>query len=251
MPLPKPPYRTALADALRAFGRGLRSALTPQAIMYSLGIWLVAVLLWSAITAASWNWLRDWFGGITPYAWLQEVIFYLITVLLFAALVFVTVMLLTDFFLIQIIRRKVRPHYAHASRLQDATSLLSRAYITNMLLPLLGFLLVPLVFWLPVVGAAILFILLGYLNVRSFLNDALDGICSPSDIRVLAQSNRLTLALLGSLLAGFALIPFIHILLPWTLGSATCHLAYALVERRENTTEDNLLHHTGNAQHKP
>lgn len=227
----KPSPRTALADALRAFGRGLRSALTPQAIMYSLGIWLFAVLLWSAVTAAGWGWLREWFGGISRYVWLQEIIFYLITVLLFAALVFATVMLLTDFFLIPIIRRKVRPHYARASQLQDDTGMLNGEYIKNMLLPLLGFLLVPLVFWLPVIGAVILFVLLGYLNVRSFINDALDGICPPSAIRKLARSNRTTLALLGCILGGFALIPFIQILLPWTLGSATFHLAYDLLER--------------------
>lgn len=246
---PKLSSRIALADALRAFGRGLRSALTPRAILYSLSIWLVAVLLWSFVTVAGWSWLREWFGGITPYAWLQELIFYLITVLLFAALVFVTVMLLTDFFLIQVIRKNVLPHYTRASELHDATGMLNREYIRNMILPLLGFLLVPLVFWLPVIGAALLFILLGYLNVRSFLNDALDGIYPPSDIRSLAQHNRMTLALLGCLLAGFALVPFVHILLPWTSGSASCHLAYDLIERTKRArTESDTPPYNVNAQ---
>lgn len=242
-----PTLRSALTTALRAFRRGLRSAFTVQAVLYSFGIWLVAVLFWSGVTTASWGWLRDWFGNFTSYAWLQEVIFYAIVILLFAALVFVTVMLLTDFFLIQIIRKKVRPHYHRANQLEDATSMLSWAYIKNTLQPLLGFLLVPLVFWLPVVGAVILFVLLSYLNVRSFTNDALDGIYPPTAIKTLVKRNQYALALLGCMLAGFAFIPFAHILLPWLLGSSVCHLAYDLLEQDtssaipENTATTNNL----------
>lgn len=228
----RPSFQQSLKDAVRAFQRGLQSAFSIKGILYSIGIWLVTFGFWTMVTASSWGWLRDWFAHFTPsYPWLQEMIYYLIVALLFVSLVFITIMVFTNFFLIQIIRKQIRPDYPTAQALNDGTSMWSWQYIKNTLQPFLGFALIPLVFWIPVVGAVIMFVLLGYLNVRSFTNDALDGVYAPTRIKQLAKHNQYTIALLGCMLAGFAFIPFVHIILPWLLGSSVCHMAFALVEK--------------------
>jgi uncharacterized protein involved in cysteine biosynthesis len=79
---------------------------------------------------------------------------------------------------------------------------------------------------------------MGYINVRSLMNDALDGLVSESERRAIIESNRLTMLLIGALLEGIVLIPIVGLFAPSILGLSVCHLCMRqtkklqLLERR-------------------
>jgi uncharacterized protein involved in cysteine biosynthesis len=90
---------------------------------------------------------------------------------------------------------------------------------------------------IPGIGPALLFLLMGYINVRSLMNDALDGLVSERDRRTIIESNRLTMLLIGALLEGVVLIPMIGLFAPSILGMSVCHLCMRQTERlKKNST---------------
>ncbi|HSC80938.1 MAG TPA: hypothetical protein VLC08_11330, partial [Chitinolyticbacter sp.] len=52
-----PPTPSSFVEALRCVALGLRDALHPALITLSLGVWLLALLVMSAIYIAAWSWL--------------------------------------------------------------------------------------------------------------------------------------------------------------------------------------------------
>ena len=95
----------------------------------------------------------------------------------------------------------------------------------NTLGPWLGAaLVVPVFLLVPFVGGPLLAAFLAYLNVRTLVNDAFEGIADAAEVRAFVATHRGQMLLLGVLLALLALVPFVGFLLPWVTGSAVCHL---------------------------
>ena len=105
-----------LAEALRCLGLGLRGSLLLRAAAYSLGVWLLSVLLWVVVFFFAWDAVAPHLAPAAWPLWLQMLWRFLAGAVLFVALVFVTMRLLLDFFLIEIINREVEKSYALAPR---------------------------------------------------------------------------------------------------------------------------------------
>ena len=104
----------------------------------------------------------------------------------------------------------------------------------NALGPWLGAaLVVPLCLLMPLVGGPLLAAFLAYLNVRTLVNDAFDGMAGATEVRAFVAMHRGHMLLLGGLLALLVLVPLVGFLLPWVTGSAVCHLV--LRSRGEST----------------
>ena len=77
---------------------------------------------------------------------------------------------------------------------------------------------------MPFVGGPLLAAFLTYLNVRTLVNDAFDGMAGAAEVRAFVATHRGHMLLLGALLALLVLVPLAGFLLPWVTGSAVCHL---------------------------
>jgi uncharacterized protein involved in cysteine biosynthesis len=75
-----------------------------------------------------------------------------------------------------------------------------------------------------VANVVLLFVLFGYLNVRTLVNEALDGLATRDEQRALIRQARFRMIILGTLLGGVPAIPVLGLMSPAWVGAATCHL---------------------------
>ncbi|MGC4071708.1 MAG: EI24 domain-containing protein [Nibricoccus sp.] len=248
---------SSIREAFTCTVLGLRDGFSPRMIGFSLGLWAGALAFWAAILVFAWtqvkavaafftawsllgifrlfpNWLpasaQEKITGVPlsegANALLGSITFntatWIMLVLLIMVAVYATVRIAVEFWLMPAIRKVVEKHYPPFPP-RPAYSLL--ASVTNVaktgtLAVLLGlpFLLV------PVANVVLLFVLFGYLNVRTLVNEALDGLATREEQRLLIRQTRLRMILLGTLLGGAPAIPVLGLMTPAWTGAATCHL---------------------------
>jgi uncharacterized protein involved in cysteine biosynthesis len=136
--------------------------------------------------------------------------------------VYATVRIEVEFLLMPVIRKVVEKHYPPFPPRPAYSLITSVANVakTGALAIFLGlpFLLI------PVANVVLLFVLFGYLNVRTLVNEALDGLATRDEQRLLIRSTRLRMIFMGTLLGGAPAIPLLGLMTPAWIGAATCHL---------------------------
>lgn len=257
----------ALPDAIACAVLGLRDAVSRKLILFSIGLWLGAVALWCVILLFAWSLMKAFAGMIAAWTllgifsvfpnWLPasaqaklagvsppvgaeallgpvfHVVTWIVLVLLIIALVMTTVRIGLEFFLMPLIRDEVLRSYppfpAHPTA--SLFSPIKNAAKTAVLVTTIG---LPCLL-IPVANAVLLFMLFGYLNVRTLVNEALDGLASPQEQRRVIRAARWRMVLVGTLLAGALTVPFVgFIAASWT-GASTCHLCLrTLLRLRED-----------------
>jgi hypothetical protein len=251
------PPLSSLREAFTCALLGLRDGVSLRIIAFSLGLWLGTCVLWSAIIFFAWaqvktaaafvaawsllgifrifpNWLpasaQEKIAGVPladgANALLGSVAFGTITsivlILLIGIAAYATVRIAVEFWLMPIIREVAEKHYPPFPPRAPYRLLYSVTNVakTGALAVLLG---LPFLF-IPVANVVLLFVLFGYLNVRTLVNEALDGLASRDEQRVLIRRIRVRMVLLGTLLGGAPAIPILGLMTPAWIGAATCHL---------------------------
>ena len=145
-------------------------------------------------------------------------------VLAYGLCVLLTVRIAMELFLMRTIRSQALRTYPGIDAARSAADNWRLSW-RNALGPWLGAaLVVPLCLVLPLVGGPLLAAFLAYLNVRTLVNDAFDGMAGATEVRAFVATHRGHMLLLGGLLALLVLVPLLGFLLPWVTGSAVCHL---------------------------
>jgi hypothetical protein len=251
------PRTSALRDAFTAAALGLRDGFSLRILSFTLGLWAGTLALWAVILVFAWaqikaaaafvtawsllgvfrlfpTWLpATWQAKITGVpltegapALLGAVTFnsatWIMLVLLIVAAVYATVRIAVEFWLMPVIRAQVEKHYPPFpprppySLLSSVTNVAKTGAVAALLgLPFL---------LIPVANVVLLFVLFGYLNVRTLVNEALDGLATREEQRALIRQARLRMILLGTLLGGTPGIPVLGLMSPAWVGAATCHL---------------------------
>ena len=218
-----------LAEALRCLGLGLRASLRLRAALYSLAVWLIAVVLWLVVFYFAWDHVAPFLAPSSWALWLQSIWRFLAGAFLYVTLVFISIRLLLDFWLIEIINKEVAKSYGFAAP-NTASTLWTGAHWRNLLRPWAWLVLLPL-FFIPLLGPPLIFLLLTFISVNALLPDTFAGIAPPEDVAIYTRRDRLILLLLSVFLALLALIPF-NFLMPWILGSTISHYSQRAVWRR-------------------
>jgi Etoposide-induced protein 2.4 (EI24) len=248
--------RSALPDAFSCLVLGLREGISRRLILFSIGLWLSAIVLWGLILFFAWGLIKALAGFITAWAllgifavfpqWLPEsaqaklanvslpigaeallgpvfhVVTWIILVLLIIAFVLITARIGLELFLMPLVRSEVERRYPPFPPHPTSGLLtpLKNAVKMGILAAAIG---LPCLL-IPVVNVVLLFMLFGYLNVRTLVNEALDGLASPQEQRSVIRASRLRMVMLGSLLAGAMSIPLVGFIGPAWIGASTCHL---------------------------
>jgi hypothetical protein len=260
----------ALAKALRAASLGVKTGLQPRLLFLSTGVALAAGALWLAVfaiwsaeiwhvaqvaahwffsgatstadvsTAATGWWASVWGSVVGAFSWLVAV---LIGLASFALLVMFTMQILLEVFLMPLVQRQCLPLYPPLATGVEGS--LRANLLTSA--KLLGVLVLGMLLWIiPVLGALAFFALAAYLNVRSLVNDALDGVATVEERKALVRTHRGAMLWLGLLMAGFLLIPLVGLIAPAVLGASVCHLLMpALVRLRANKLADEQAQRAG------
>lgn len=201
----------------------LRDGLQPPISLISAMIWIVSVLGWAVVFFFIHTPLFQALPEVSQlHPSLSSALKYLVTGTLYIALVIITVRVSIEIWLMKRIQKFCLKYYpgltlSHKSSIlvsvRDAPKTAGTFLIGGAICLVL-----------PVVGPVLLFLLMGYLNVRSLMNDALDELVSDSDRRLIIERNRLSMLLIGALLEGLVLIPVIGLFAPSILGTSVCHL---------------------------
>lgn len=246
-----------IGEAFASAFLGLRDGFSLRMIAFSLGLWAGALALWAAILVFAWaqvktvaaflaawsllgvfrlfpSWLpasaREKITGVSltegANALLGSVTFgtatWIMLILLIVIAVYATVRIAVEFLLMPVIRKVVEKRYPPFPARPPYSLLTSVTNVakTGTLAVCLGlpFLLI------PVANVVLLFVLFGYLNVRTLVNEALDGLATRDEQRLLIRRTRLRMILLGTLLGGAPAIPILGLMTPAWVGAATCHL---------------------------
>ncbi len=263
MSRPQSNFPGACQDASSAALRGLRDVFSTRILLVSLALWVGAMALCGLLLFAGWEWARafsDWatawtllgvfvlFPGLLPagaqsklsgvplaegaQALLGPVfpvasgIFLLLLVLMG---VFLAVRVGTELFLMPQVQQHVRRHYpafppseTSAPALEPLKRTVKFGALALCALPCL---LVPGLNILVGVG------FFGYLNVRTLVNDALEGIAPPDEQRAVIRAARSRMVLLGIVLTGAFAIPFVGLIGPAWTAASVCHLCFATLRR--------------------
>lgn len=259
--------KSPLSDALACVMLGLREAISRKLILFSIGLWFGAAMLWALILIFAWSLIKALAGFIAAWTllgifaifprWLPasaqaklagvslpvgaeallgpvfHAVTWIVFVLLIVAFVLTTARIAMEFFLMPLVRREVEKCYPPFPPHPTANLLapLKNAAKSGLLAVAIG---LPCLL-VPVANVVLLFIFFGYLNIRTLVNEALDGLASQQEQRDVIRNSRLRMVLLGSLLAGAMSIPFVGFIGPAWIGASTCHLCLrTLLRLREN-----------------
>jgi hypothetical protein len=202
----------------------LRDGIKPPISLISAMIWVLAIAVWGIIFfLLHWNLvgLLPAFTTLSPFfkTALQDILL----IALYLAVVVITVRIAIEFWLMKRIQRACLVHYPQLKHLYKGSLVIqTRDAIKSGSAFAVGGLICLLI---PVIGPALLFTLFGYLNVRSLVNDALDGLVTNEERRQIIEGNRLTMTLIGAMIEGLMLVPIVDLFVPSILGAAVCHLS--------------------------
>ena len=242
----RPSWTGQSQDVLASLALGLRDGLRPGLLLSSIAIWLLAFLFWTLLLVAFrteiWAWAQQalqglWqglasavlSGALAPAAasglagGFASFLAVLLILLAFALLVSLTVRIALELLLMARIQRQCLLRYPQLpTGVPGSLRAGLRSLVVTSATLIVGGLLCLLI---PVVGGLLLFALGAYLNARSLVNDALDGVATPDEQRQFIRSRRFSLALLGLALSLLMVVPLAGLLAPTLMGASVCHLA--------------------------
>jgi hypothetical protein len=230
-------FHENIRESLICVALALKDGFKPPISLISAMIWIASVVGWGIV----FYFIKDPIFHALPelpqlIPAISEGLRYLVVAVLYISLVIITVRVSIELWLMKRIQKFCLTYYPDLS-LKHKTSILvslrdapksAGTFLFGGLICLM----------IPGIGPALLFLLMGYINVRSLMNDALDGLVSESERRAIIESNRLTMLLIGALLEGIVLIPIVGLFAPSILGLSVCHLCMRqtkklqLLERR-------------------
>lgn len=229
-----------LRDILLSYQWGWRDALRPRLALTSVVVACLATLVMLIV-------LLVWHGPITqklaslvkaglshlmaaPSAWAVDALTWLMTLLTLALGVFLLVQLALQFWLMPRIQKYcLLRHAALKGHLGDTS--LRHGVMDGVRTTLTWLIGGSVCLLIPVVGSVLMLALSSYLNVRSLVNDALDGVASDDEVRALIRGSRLPMLGLGALITLTVLIPMAGLLVPVLAGTSTCHLMMTRLAR--------------------
>ncbi len=212
-----------IRESLICVGLSLRDGIQPPISLISAIIWFLSVLGWALVFFFAHAPLLQALPEIPQLVpALNTALRYLVVGALYLALVIITVRVSVELWLMKRIQKFCLKYYPGLTLSHKSSILVSVRDAPKTAGTFLIGGLICLV--LPVIGPALLFLLMGYLNVRSLMNDALDELVSESDRRKIIESNRLSMLLIGAMLEGLVLIPIVGLFAPSILGTSVCHL---------------------------
>jgi uncharacterized protein involved in cysteine biosynthesis len=154
---------------------------------------------------------------------------WIVLVLLVIAFVLITARIGLELFLMPLVRREVERRYPPfpSHPISGLLTPLKNAAKMGFLAAVIG---LPCLL-IPVVNVVLLFVWFGYLNIRTLVNEALDGLASPQEQRDVIGAARTRMVFLGMLLAGAMSIPLVGFIGPSWIGASTCHLCLRTLVR--------------------
>ena len=249
---------TAISAVLQAFRLGLRDSFTLHALGRLTALWSISALLWLVVfvvfRAEIWHTMQTiaTFGadmgvvgttaagtlngagpmgtvaaaaGAAVGGGLGFALGGALLLLAYCLCLVITVRIAMELLLMRSIRAQALGSYPDIGAAMAPSSNWRLSW-RNTLGPWLGAaLIVPPCLVLPLAGGPLLAAFLAYLNVRTLVNDAFDGIAGAADMRGFMAAHRGQMLLLDGVWALLALVPLVGFLLPWVTGSAVCHLA--------------------------
>ena len=254
---PATQHLTPLAQAAQAANLGFTEGLKPRIAFLSIGAALVVFIVWLmifvfghaqvwAIATAATHWALPGWASAPPsmaqasiWVWvvqaLSGLVTFLISVAAFGVLVMLTLQVVLELVLMPRIQREVLPSYPTLK--PGVPGSLPANFL--LLIRLWGALIAGLLLWLiPLAGGIAFFALAAYINARSLVNDALDGIASPSERQAIVRQNRWGLMILGLMMGCLLMIPLVGLVAPSVLGASVCHFCFsALVKLRAQTSQ--------------
>ena len=236
-----------MTEVLKAYGRALKSLLTPGILWHLLWPTLTAVVFWIAVAWLSWdtvgagverlfqevswlNWiLQRWEASALAGAIFVKVVLGLLLI----PLVYGTAMLIVAVFALPLMLERVAAKdYPELERRNGGTLAGS---IGNALLAVAVFLVVwilTLPLWLiPGMGIVLPVLLAAYLNYRGFSYDALSAHADAGEIDTLIARERGNLYLAGIVAGLLAYIPLINLVAPAYAGLAFIHYCLEALRR--------------------
>lgn len=236
-----PPIRPPTLEALQCFTLGLRDALRPRLALVSILIWTLALVFWGVVLAVFhveatalvgqalstlWAAAPSWMNPAVAVAqnpWVQGTVSFLLLMLGYWIVCLITVSLLMELMLMQRVQSVCLPRYPalHGHHIQNDRMAAVFDTVGTLAAMVVGSLFCLLI---PVVGGALALVLVGYLNVRGLVGDALDGVATDQERRQIIQRHRPQMVSLGLLCSVLMFIPLLGLWMPAVLGAATAHL---------------------------
>ena len=256
---PSPPFH----DAFTCSALGLRDGLSPRLLLFSVGLWFGAATLWTIILVVAWSQVKAVAAFVTAWAllglfrvfptWLPASAqakltgvplstgadallgpfftgaTWIVLTLLVLTAVMLTVRLAVEFWLMPLVRAQVLKHYPPFpayppfSLLSPFTNLAQMGLLAVVIgLPCM---------LIPIVNVVLAFAFFAYLNVRTLVNEALDGLATRDEQRAVIRHSRVRMAVVGILLSAAQMIPFVGLMSPAWIGAGTCHLCFRELRR--------------------
>jgi hypothetical protein len=209
----------------------VRDGIQPPISLISALIWIGTIVLWGAAFYFLHTPLAQALSG------LHSVLRFIMIALLYVTAVVVTVRIAIELWLMKLIQLACLKHYPGLSLNQKGWLLLglreapktAGLFIFGGIASLL----------MPGIGPALLFMLIGYLNVRSLMNDGMDGMVTEEERRTIIESSRISMLLIGTALSALFLLPIVGLFAPSILGTSVCHLCMRQTIKLRATTDQN------------
>ena len=243
-----PPIRPPTLEALHCFTLGLRDALRLRLALVSIFIWTLALVFWGVVLvvfhaeaaalvgqalSTIWSAAPSWMNPAVAVAqnpWVQGTVSFLLLMLGYWIVCLITVSLLMELMLMQRVQAVCLPRYPTLQGLHIQNDRIAAVLDTvgTLAAMVVGSLVCLLI---PVVGGALALVLVGYLNVRGLVGDALDGVATDQERRQIIERHRPQMVVLGLLCSVLLFIPLLGLWMPAVLGAATAHLGMRATQR--------------------
>ena len=250
-----------LGEALHCFALAMREAMRPALLIWSVLLVCGVLLFWTVVWIFFGGEIRDAILGASQWAiealfysqgsapqhgfsywlvnilqWFNSLFSYVLWFLTYLLCVLLSLRLLLELLLMGRIQAQCLISYPQLSAGVKTSYL--RVMLDALWMLLLSLGLTILCLLLPVVGGVLLFIGLSYLNIRSLVNDALDGLASSAQRRALIRQHRMSMLWLGMLISVWMFIPLLGLIGPLLMGAGACHLLMrALVAQQRQPIE--------------
>lgn len=230
-----------MTAALRAIGLAAGDLCVPRVLAMALGPVLAALALWGLVLWLFWRrltgWVTGWLGSLAwlrslrdaGMQWIVDSAGALTVIVLVLPLFMITVVLLTEIFVMPAMIRYVgERRYAQLEKRRGGTTLGSALNAAASILMFLILWIVTLPLWLTGIAGAVLPPLLSaFLAQRVFRYDALSDHADADEYRAIIQRARGRLFLLGLLLSPLMFVPLLNLLAPALSALAFTHLCLA------------------------
>ena len=217
---------------------GFVNLLHPRMLWLMVWPMLVSLALWGTVAIVLWVRIAVWLGGLLRQ-WLETAPFvpaldlgnatliaaHVVLFLLFVPIVYLTALFILGVFGMQaMVEHVARRSYPGLERRRGGglAGSLWNGFVALAGMVLLGIVSLPL--WLaPPLWPVIMVAILGWVNQRLLRYDALAEHADRAEMQRVLRGHRMSLYLLGALLALVAYVPFVGLLAPVAFGLAFIH----------------------------